>query len=179
LRELIQAFAADPLDDFAEQEKVDVAVDEARAGRRGRNFLDRQLDGRVLAGPHVAEIDVRPQAGHMREQMADGDIGLAVPFETRDERRDAIDQANLPVLDQHHHAGGRGHDLRQRSEIEHRVEGHRLAGRHQGAVADGLLVHDTIAHTDQDHCTGQPLLLDLLPDQRLDCLQSIEIDDAR
>ena len=71
LRELVERLAADAPDDVAEQEEVDVAVDEPLAGRRGRDLLDRQLDGLVVAGPLVAEIDVRPQPGCVRQQVPD------------------------------------------------------------------------------------------------------------
>ena len=44
---------ADRADDVAEQEEVDVAVDEALVRPRDRHFLDRQLDRLVVADPLV------------------------------------------------------------------------------------------------------------------------------
>ena len=92
---------------------------------------------------------------------------------------DAIDQPQLALLDQHHHAGGRRHHLGQRREIEDRVERHRFARRHLRAVADRLLVDDAVAQADEHDCPGQPPLLDLLADQRLDRVQLLEIDGGR
>ena len=60
--------------DVAEQEEVDVAVDEALAGRRRRHFFDGERDRGVLPGPGFAEIDVRPEAGHVRQEVADRDV---------------------------------------------------------------------------------------------------------
>ena len=57
-------------DDLAEQEEVDVAVDEALAGRGGRHLVARQFDGRVVAGPRLGEVDVRPQARDVGHQVA-------------------------------------------------------------------------------------------------------------
>ena len=82
---LIERHAAHARDDVAEQEEVDVAVDESLARRRGRHFVARQLDRRVVALPRIAEIDVGPQARDVRQQMADGDGPLAVALEPGDE----------------------------------------------------------------------------------------------
>ena len=52
---------------------------------------------------------------------------LAVALEARDVRRDTRSFSRMrALLDQHHHAGRRRHDLGQRREIEDRVERHRL-----------------------------------------------------
>ena len=44
VRELVERLPAHAADDLAEQEVVDVAVDEALAGRRCRHLFDGQLD---------------------------------------------------------------------------------------------------------------------------------------
>ncbi len=78
LHELVERLLADPLDDLGQQEVVDVAVDEPPARRRRQDLFGREPDGRVVAVPRVAQIDVRPQAGHVRHQIAHGDAVLAV-----------------------------------------------------------------------------------------------------
>ena len=77
LRILVEPLPADAADDVAEQEEVDVAVDEPLAGRRGRDFLDGAPDGFVGAVELHLELQVGPQSGRVREQMADRDAGLA------------------------------------------------------------------------------------------------------
>ena len=62
LRELVERLAAHAPNDVAEQEEVDVAVDEPLAGRRRRHFLDGERDRGVRPGPGVAEIEVGPEA---------------------------------------------------------------------------------------------------------------------
>ena len=84
-------------DDVAEQKEVDVAVDEALRRAGGRHLLDRQRNRRVGSGPGLGEIDVGPQPGHVRQQVADGDVRLAVALETGDERRDAVVEAQLAL----------------------------------------------------------------------------------
>ena len=96
---LVERHAAHARDDVAEQEEVDVAVDESLAGRGGRHFFARQLDRRVVALPRIAEIDVGPQSRDMRQQMADRDAALAVALESRNEARDRIVQPDAALLD--------------------------------------------------------------------------------
>src|SRR4029453_3901760 len=104
-------------------------------------------------------------------QVTHGDVGLAVTLESRNEAGHTIDEPNSSLLDQHHHAGRRGNDFGQRSEVEDRVERHRLAGRHQRSIADRFLVDDAVADADQHHGTRQTFLLDVAPYQRLDSFQ--------
>ena len=54
---------------------------------------------------------------------------FAVALEAGDERRHAIAEPESALLDQHHHARRRRHDLGQRREVEDRVERHRLDRR--------------------------------------------------
>ncbi len=87
LRVDVQRLAAQPRHDVAEHEEVDVAVDEPFARRRGRHLVPRQLDGGVVSGPRLAQIDVRTQARHVRKEMADGDLAFAVALESRKDTR--------------------------------------------------------------------------------------------
>ena len=61
-RELVERQPADPANDVAEQEVVDVAVDEPFARRGGGDLAHRELDRRVGASPRVGEIDIGPEA---------------------------------------------------------------------------------------------------------------------
>ena len=91
----VELHLRDALDDFAEHEVVDVAVDESPAGRGERNLFGAEPDRRVVALPGIGEVDVGPQARHVRHQVANGDAVLAVLPELRHEFRHRIDQANL------------------------------------------------------------------------------------
>ena len=83
----IERLPGDARDDVAEQEEVDVAVDERLAGRRRRHFVFRQLDRGVVAGPRM-QIDVGPQPRDVRQQVADRDAAFSVALESRDVARD-------------------------------------------------------------------------------------------
>ena len=61
-RVLIQALAADPADDVAEQEEVDVAVDHPLVGGRSRHFFGSAANGFVGAGELDFEFEVGAQS---------------------------------------------------------------------------------------------------------------------
>ena len=107
----------------------------------------------------------------MRHQVPDGDVAFPVALEAGNEGRHAVAQPDLPFLDQHHHARRRRHDLRERRQIEDRIERHRLGGGNKRAAADRLLVKRPVAAADQDDCARQFLLGDRLRDQRLDAVE--------
>ena len=111
----------------------------------------------------------------MRHQVTDGDVSLAVPLESRNERRDTVAQPDLSLFQQDHHARRRRHHFRQRREVEDRVERHRLHGRDQRAVADGLLVERLLTAADEHHRPGQLFLGDGLGDERPDRVELPEV----
>jgi hypothetical protein len=86
----------------------------------------------------------------VRQEVADGDVALAVAFEAGNVGRDAVIQPDPPVLHKHHHGRRGGHDLGERGEVEDRVQGHRLGRRFDGAPPERLLVEDLVAAAD-DH----------------------------
>ena len=92
--------------------------------------------------------------------MADGDVGLAVALEPRNERGDPIVQPDPALLDQHHHARRRRDHLGQRRQVEDRVERHRLDRGLDRAVAERLLVEHAIAAADQHDGAWQLLVRD-------------------
>ena len=96
VRETDRAEAAHATDDVAQQEEIDVAVDEARARRRCRHFFDGEGDGGIRSRPRLRQIDVGAQTRHVRQQMADRDVSLAVALEARNEGGDAVVQPILP-----------------------------------------------------------------------------------
>ena len=132
-------------DDVAEQEEVDVAVDEALVGARERDLLDRQFDGAVVADPVEGQIDIRPQPGRVRQEMTDRDVLLAVALEAGHVVRHAIVQPDAALLHEQHRARRRGDDLGERRRVEDRVERHRLARGLDGAGAERLPIQDAVA----------------------------------
>src|SRR5581483_5602509 len=61
---------AQPVDQFAQQNKIDVAVDESPQRRALRLGDGGQMDAGLVAGPRFIERHVRRQAGEVREQVA-------------------------------------------------------------------------------------------------------------
>ena len=92
-RNASQRLLRDALDDVAEQEEVDVRVDEALAGGGDRHFLDGAANRFGAALERHVQIEVGPQPGRMRQQMADRDPILAIALEPRHVVRHAIGQA--------------------------------------------------------------------------------------
>ncbi len=73
LRVAIEPLAAHAAHDVAEQEEVDVAVDEPLARRRGRHLFDGAPNRFVGAVELDLELEIRPQPRRVRQQMADRD----------------------------------------------------------------------------------------------------------
>src|SRR2546428_355357 len=95
---------------------------------RGRNqwFLVNRVEHWLCAGGYLWHTRDRPQARSMRQQVANGDLVLALllaavgfplitrPREFRNVPRHWIVEANFALLDQLHHRGGGGNDLGER-----------------------------------------------------------------
>ena len=109
---LVEFRSAHPPHDFAEQEKVDVAVTKRRAGLRQKLFRAGHANGGVVAGPGRVRADVRWQAGRVREEMANGNRLFAVAFELRNVSLRPIVEFDFPALDQQHHRRRAGDHLR-------------------------------------------------------------------
>ncbi len=163
-RELVEAHAAHLRHEMAEHEEVDVAVDEAFFGSCERHLFDRELDRAVVADPVKGEVDVRAQAGGVRQQMADRDVLLAVPLEAGDVRRDAIVQPDAAFLHQQHDAGRGRHHFGERGCVEDGVERHRLAHGLDRACAERLLVEHPVALADEHDGSRELAFLDRLLD---------------
>ena len=84
-----------------------------------------------------------------------------------------------PLLDEHHDAGRRRHDLGERRQIEDRVERHRLGRRHERAITERLLIEHAIAAADEHDGAGQLLLRDGLAHERLDRVEPAGVEGDR
>ena len=168
LRVAIEALAADAAHDVAEQEEIDVAVDEPLARlRRGRQIA-RAANRLVGAAEFDFERQIGRQSRRMRQQMEYGDRLLAVRAELGDELRDGIAQTNAPLLHELHHARRRRHDFGQRGEIEDRVVGDRLGRRRDRATTERALVENAVAASDEHDGTRQFVARNRGVDERRD-----------
>ena len=147
----IQALSGQLLDDVAQQLEIEIRVGEALARRRDGHLLDDPPDGLLLALEGRLEVEIGPEAGYVREQVADRDPILPVPPESLHVSRHAVRQPQAAVLDQRHDRGRRGDDLRQRRQIEDRIERHRLGGGRQRPVSEGVPVEHRRAPAGDDH----------------------------
>ena len=74
---LRQGLPRQPADDLPEQDEVDVAVSETLPGP-GHWFVDeRQLDSGFVPAPGRLQVQIGPQAGKVRQQLAYGDLARA------------------------------------------------------------------------------------------------------
>ncbi len=62
----------------------------------------------------------------MRQQLADGNVLLAVLREVREISGDGIVEADAALLDKLHHRGCRSQALGERGQVEDGVQGHGL-----------------------------------------------------
>ena len=151
--------AAQAVHELAQQDEIDVAVDEPRARGSGGRIGVGQLDAVLVAGPRNLERHVRLQAREVRHQVADGDVAVAA-LELRNVLGDLVVQPELALFEQLHQRRRGGHDLGERGAVEDRIDGHRFELRNDRPVAVGLAVnHLSVVPDDQDRAR-QPSLLD-------------------
>ncbi len=74
---IVQHFSAQPVDDFGEQDEIDIAIDEAQAGRTGGLIDERAGDAGLVAAPGGFQIEIGPEPGKMRHEIANGDVAVA------------------------------------------------------------------------------------------------------
>ena len=169
----------DALDDVAEEEEVDVRIDDPLVGKGDRHFLDRATYRFRRPVKRLFEIEVRPQSGGVRKQLTNRDPVLAIALEARHVIRDAVRQPQAPVLDQQHHRRSGRDDLGQRREVEDGVHRHRLDGRHNRAVAERPFVEDLASPSGQHDGARQLVASDGFGDQRLDQREPRRIETGR
>jgi len=92
---------AQPLDQLAQQQKVDVAIDEARAGRALRFGGCSETQPGLVARLRRRQRHIRRKAGEMCKQIANGDIALAA-LELGNVVGDLVVQPELTLLEQLH-----------------------------------------------------------------------------
>ena len=98
----------------------------------------------------------------MREELLDGHLlPLAAPgAEGGKVRHDRVVEADPALLDERHHRAGGRDGLREGGEVEGGVDGHRLDGGRERAVAVGLPEGDLAVPADEDDGAGNLLLRD-------------------
>lgn len=137
--EFVEGLSGDAADHFAQEDEVDVRVNEAFAGG-GDGFIDeRFFDARFVTGPFGNEVDIGSHTGEVREEHADGDVAFAA-LEVGEIDGDFVVEAYLALLDEAHHGGGGGDDFGEGGGVEDGVERHGLAGRGEAAIAVRLAV---------------------------------------
>ncbi len=174
--ELGKRLLRNALDDFGQQEVIDVAVDEAPSGRLRQHFFGGAPDRLVSSPPLVGDVDVRPQPRHVRQQVADGDAVLSVFSKLRNECRDRIGEADPAVFNQRHHGRSRRDDLGQRREVEDRVERHGLDRWLHGAIAVRAPEHDGVSPADDHDGAGCLFGCDRLVDDGIQPIEPRQIE---
>ncbi len=165
---VIQRHAGDFFDEEPERLEVNVAVEEARAWRIGRLLLHGPGEGCVATLPWLLQIEIGAKAGVMGEQLADGDVFLAVLREVRKVGGDGIVQPELSLLNQLHDRGRGGDALGERGDVEDRIDGHGFAGGLERPRAEGLAVDDAAVVADEYDSTGDEAAGDRLLHDRVD-----------
>ena len=147
--------------DVAQHDEVDVAVDEARAGRRQRLHRGNGVE-RALGARPATRRDAGRQGGIVRHELAHGDAALAVGGEGRPVGRRRLVERDLAALDQLQDRHRRRHHLGEGGRVIDRVEGGRLYRRHDRAIAIGLAQDDAVVDSHHDDGAGNFSGRDLL-----------------
>ena len=126
---MIERLTANALHNLREDDEVDIAVDDPRAGRVDRPFIDGKGDGGRRTLELLLERKTSPQTRRVCKKMLDRDPILAVAIKPRDVARHGVSQPDPSIFNEHHHRRSRCHYLRQRSQIEDGVRGHSLGHR--------------------------------------------------
>ena len=90
VRVFVQCFSGDLFDQEAKSLKIDVAVQEARAGRIDWPRLHGHGECGISALPRGIQIQIRSETGEMGQQLADSDVFFAILPELGQVGRDRI-----------------------------------------------------------------------------------------
>ena len=112
----IEPLVGDAPDDFIEQLKIDVAVNEFFAGLGAEFFGDAFGDALGVAFPAV-HGDVGSQSAGVGEQVAEGDSFASVAGEFGKVFFNRVVNAQAAALVEEHHGGGGGDDLGERGGV--------------------------------------------------------------
>ena len=175
----VQRLAGNAAHNFPQGLKIDVAVDEARAGRHIELGSHDHLHGGVIARPRGFQFQVRGQAGIMRHQFPDGDQLFAVLLEFRPVIADRRAEHNFALLHKLHHGRRGGHHFGHRGQVKDRVHGHRPPFGHQGALAKSFSIDNLALVADQDDSAGNLFGLNRGFHERSNSLQALFIQVRR
>src|SRR5262249_57280619 len=79
-RKLIEHLAADLMHDLAQSDVVDVAIDEAGSRLITQRLVIQTLHGLVVAGPAIAQIEIRGEAGDVGHELFDRNCFPPITF---------------------------------------------------------------------------------------------------
>src|SRR5436189_6385928 len=108
----------------------------------------------VISHPTIAQIEIGGEAAHVRHQLLNRNRVAAFAFHLRDELHDRVAQTNFSLFDEHHDAGGGGHDFGETGQVENRVRRHCFALWFDGARAVRLAPNDTAVAANEHDRTG-------------------------
>ena len=92
---------AQPVHQLAQQDEIDVAIDEARTRRPVGLVVQGHVDSGLVAAPRWGQRQIGRQAGKVGEEVAHGDVAFAI-LEFGKVLGDAIVQAELALLEKLH-----------------------------------------------------------------------------
>src|SRR5580658_7143159 len=126
--------------DFAEQNKINIAINEMNAGRARGLIHQGSLDAGLVAAPGRFQIEIRPKSREVRHQVTDGDV--AVPaLKFGEVFGYGIVQPDLALFEKPHDGGGGSEYLGERCGVEDGVERHWLTVRDECPAAISFLIH--------------------------------------
>src|ERR1051326_2504927 len=117
------------MNNFAQRDVIDVAVDKARTRSISQGLAIQALYRFVVTRPAFTQIKIRSESRHVRQKWRDGVPAAPPPFHLGNEFNDGIREPHFAALDQNHDAGCRGEDLCETGNMENRVGGPGLAWR--------------------------------------------------
>ena len=104
----------------------------------------------------------------MSQQVADGDVVLAVLSEFGNVFCHRIIQPDFTLLHQLHDGGGSGDHFGERCQVENSVGRHGLAAGLEGAIAEGFAVDDLSVVSYQQHGAGNLVVVDGVEDDGIE-----------
>ena len=152
--------------EFAEDNEVDVAVDEGAPGGAAEFFLAGEGDAGFVAGPDGVGVDVRTQARVMHQKLPNRDGTFVVLRKGREVADDGCVELEFAAFDELHDGGGGRDDLGQRSRVIDCVLADGLGGRREGALTVSLAVDFAVAF-EPEHTAGNLFRGDGLGDGRI------------
>ena len=167
LGEFIERLAAHHAHDLAQQNEIDVAVNEMFARRRARLVGQRHSYAGLVPIPGRFQVEVRAQSREVRHQIAYRDAALAA-LEFRQVLGHAVAQPHLALLEQLHDRRRRGDHFRQRGRVEDRILAHRLAPRFHCPLAVRFSIQHSPWLPHQHHRARRLACRDRLFDGRIE-----------